>query len=345
MVVDFLMKITAYWLSLSVALLQLFSAELFAKNIRVIDSVDFRGETAEFYKTFANEPVIVRNAYPHGDRIYSFTSDEVHQMFHSVMLQVYNRADEATGWILRSLPGEAFFRDMQEGASRYFLLDQPVEGTPLEGQVHAPSFLSDNWLDSLKQSDGRPVFGLKVTLSGNKSFTRFHEDGSGEQAWMFLVYGKKRWSIYPPSVRKFIFDDSNKEFYNSRMTESEKKKRFRWEHHAAPFIQTGIAEAGDLIFVPPGWVHEVETLEESFGIGGNIVNQYQIQASVETAMVERSFALKSDFSLKKLIEDSLSNSSCNLTDEGRIQAWDALQAIRIWHSQVSNKTTDHPLEF
>ena len=333
---------TFKFFSILFLLVALLGSDAFAaRSLRVLDAKDYGDDIERFYADCASEPVIVKNVYENHPLFSNLNPSIVEGLLSGIKLQTYKRSDENTGWKLFPVLAEAYFDEMRVGSQKYFILDQPLRGTPLEGQVEAPNVLKEDWLDSLKDAEGNPEFGLKITLSGKGSFTVFHEDGSGEQAWMYLVYGQKKWTIFPPSLRAALFDAQFKRFYDPRMSEAE-KARYPFYQYIKDQAWEVTANGGDLILLPPGWVHQVDTSEESFGVGGNLVNGHQIDESVQTAMVERSHALKPDFSLEDLLTEVGLKRAKTPSEQEKLGV--LLQQILIWRRSVQDKTTDQPLK-
>ena len=302
----------------------LFYGPVFAQEIRHISVSDFGGDQERFYREFAGTPVIVTGAFANHPTFQSLTLDQVEEHFQSRTISGYNRKNDSRGRIREQIPGEVFFADLKAGASQYYVFDHAVSDSYLSGQVSVPSFLAQNWLDD--------EYSLNLTLSGAGSFTPLHEDGSGEQAWMYLVQGEKHWTIYPPSCRPLIWDSLFKDFYNPRKSDPSRY----------PFIQCGeqakitaVATDGDLIFIPPGWVHQVHTTRNSLGLGGNIVNEFQALASLETGLNEKAHALRHDFDLISLLREK-KNQSC--TEYGKSQLSQALRLVEHWLAHVRNKS-------
>ncbi len=298
----------------------------FAGEIRRISVSDFEGSMEKFYREFASAPVIVSDTFAEDPTIQNLSLDQVEEYFKNNSLYGYNRKNDALGRIRERIPGEVFFADLKNGASQYYVFDHEVSESPFAGKFAVPPFLNQNWLaDS---------YGLNLTLSGKGSFTPFHEDGSGEQAWMYLVFGEKHWVIYPPTCRPLVWDSFYKDFYNPRTSD---RSRYPFLNCAEAEQVTAVAKKGDLIFVPPGWIHQVLTAEDSFGIGGNILNEFQALASVETGLNEKSHALRHDFDLVALVREKTNQT---LTEYGCDQVNRAIELIDAWQRRIRNKSDD-----
>ena len=308
--------------SLLVFFLMGFNAK--ADEVRRVQVSDFGGDMERFYRDFAQTPVIVTGVYENDEFLSSLTLSKVESDFGNQIIHGYQRKNDAGGRIREEIPADVFFRDLKQGASKYYVFDHAVSESPFAGKVRIPLFLDSNWLDE--------SYGFNLTLSGKGSFTPMHEDGSGEQAWMYLVVGEKHWTIYSPKCRPLVWDSLFKNFYNPR----------RSDPQSYPFLScaeaeklTAVAKGGDLIFLPPGWLHQVETTEDSFGLGGNIVNEFQAYESVRTGLNEKSHAIRHDFDLLGLLKQ---NESLSRTNYGRVQIERAIQLGKEWLKQVRNKS-------
>jgi hypothetical protein len=301
-----------------------YSVESRATEVRRVDVAEFSGDAERFYREFAQAPVIVTGVYAADPFLKSLTLADAEGYFKGRVIYGYQRKNDAAGRVREEISGEEFFKDLKQGASKYYVFDHAVSESPLAGKVSVPSFLASNWLDE--------SYGFNLTLSGRGSFTPMHEDGSGEQAWMYLISGEKHWSIYSPKCRPVLWDSLFKNFYNPRKSDPES---FPFLACAEAEKYTAIARGGDLIFLPPGWLHQVETTEDSFGLGGNIVNEFQAYESVRTSLNEKSHALRHDFDVLELLTSS---DTLVETEYGHEQVRRAVELSREWLSQVRNKS-------
>lgn len=266
-----------------------------AKEVQVIDIHEVGHTMQSFYLRFGHEPVIVRGAYSGNQFIESLTPQEVEKVFIKAPVLGYEVINDNKGKIRKSIDGPEFFKDFNHGAKKYRVIDHTVVDGPFATEIKPPFFLQDNWLDELKAG-----WELNYTLSGAGSFTPFHEDGDGEQAWMYLVYGKKLWTFYPPAARGYAFNPKTTFFYNSA---KDSPDLFPWLFKAEEMKYTATAVGGDLIWFPPGWIHQVITEEVSFGFGGNIVNEFLLDESVRTALIERETGCEKEFELETIVRE------------------------------------------
>ena len=122
---------------------------------------------------------------------------------------------------------------------------------------------------------------------------------------MYLVEGRKRWRLYHPRYFGAIFDPLSKQFHDSRAPDGDLPAR------AAGRALRGRAGPGEMIFVPAGWPHEVATLEPSLGIGGSVINAYQLEATVRSWLLERALGIQAS--------EDLAESNPRARDIGRVQ--------------------------
>jgi hypothetical protein len=173
-------------------------------------------------------------------------------------------------------------------------VDHSIVDSPLGALFEVPVFLRWNWFvksgidfDSLEKS---------VICSPPGSFTPLHLDAYGMQGWMYLICGKKVWELYPPHAVPVLFDPVFKEFYHAQKHAAE---RFPLLSCADRYV--GTIEGGDLLFFPAGWPHQVTTVEASFGFGGSLINDFQIEEHMKWWLWERNLGLAGSLDLKTLI--------------------------------------------
>lgn len=99
-------------------------------------------------------------------------------------------------------------------------------------------------------------FFFKPTL-----FTRtpFHADVFRSYSWSANICGRKKWLLYPPGQEEFLRDTHGNLAYD--VTSSELRDRGLYPHseEACQPLEI-IQEAGEIIFVPSGWHHQVYNL-------------------------------------------------------------------------------------
>ena len=139
----------------------------------------------------------------------------------------------------------------QMGANKYpsqptYIFETIRDDSPLLENFVLPSIL-DPELTHISMSEMQ--FYVGPALSGAPG--HFHRS-----AWNILIYGKKRWFLYPPTEA----------FYSRQHVWS------WWQEQSKP---TGAMECiqypGDLVFIPDMWGHAVLNLRESVGLAAEFV--------------------------------------------------------------------------
>lgn len=257
--------------------------------IRVIHVDDIQNSISRFYEMYAHEPVIIKGVLSNDQFWQSLTPNKVEQLLRGQNLYAL---DQKT--LKRvSIPASQLFDGFRRGVTSYNVF-HTLDDTPLADKFELPPFLQFNWFaDSVFGTYGS-VKGIMYSAKG--TFTPLHIDYHAAQAWMYVAYGKKVWECYPPKYTNLLFDPLFNEFYNPYQ---HSKERFPLIHLAEKFV--GTIEAGDFLFVPAGWVHQVETLEETFALSGVIINDFQIENTMKSWLWERALDLPGEIDIKHLI--------------------------------------------
>ncbi|KAK4257042.1 hypothetical protein QN277_006686 [Acacia crassicarpa] len=150
-----------------------------------------------------------------------------------------------------------------------------------------PVFFRDDWLnfyldyykmhtdpDSYQQNSEICCSDYRFVYMGAKgSWTPLHADVFRSYSWSANVCGKKRWLFLAPQQSHLVFDRNVKSCVYDILAEvSESKfpgfKKTIWLECTQ--------EAGEIIFVPSGWYHQVHNLEDAISINHNWFNAYNL---------------------------------------------------------------------
>lgn len=124
------------------------------------------------------------------------------------------------------------------------------------GAYDVPLMVSDDWInahwDHLAERDD-----YRFVYAGTKgSFTPLHCDVFHSFSWSVNVVGRKLWTFFPPASVPFIHNEQGTAtVWDIRLPDV---TMFPLFEHA--FSIEVVQEAGELIFVPAGWYHQVENL-------------------------------------------------------------------------------------
>jgi len=120
-------------------------------------------------------------------------------------------------------------------------------------------------------------------LGGPRTGTALHVDPHNTAAWNALVWGRKRWLLFPPTQSSGISSRDTLEslgFFPKYANESEEEGALSWiiNHYSklneknVEFFET-IQNPAEVIFVPSLWYHLVLNLESSVSVTENFVNE------------------------------------------------------------------------
>ncbi|XP_050307624.1 2-oxoglutarate and iron-dependent oxygenase JMJD4 [Anthonomus grandis grandis] len=147
----------------------------------------------------------------------------------------------------------------------YYLKDWHLKLQHRQDEFYqVPIFFSSDWLNeyftNCLDDDYRFVYmGLKGT------WTPLHADVFNSYSWSVNICGQKRWIFFPPGEEQFLKDKSNNLPYDIEGV-SHSRKCFEV-----------IQNAGEAIFVPSGWYHQVWNLRDTISINHNWVNGCNIE--------------------------------------------------------------------
>ncbi len=300
-----------------------------SRPVRIIQA-DEIASVADFYGRFAHEPLIVRGLYPPDHPTRGISLEGFETLLGNVGLQVYDAATQD----YNEIRAAQIFAGVRESVTNYNVVDHHIVGTPLGDLCEPPAFLRCNWFigppadyDEMEKS---------VVLSPAGSFTPLHLDAYGMQGWMYLIEGRKTWELIPPDYLLAAFDPIRKEFFDPRQHST---AQFPLLRHAEKYV--GMIVGGDLLYFPAGWIHQVETHEASYGFGGSLINDYQIEAHMRWWLWERTLCLDDGLDLKRVLEAMPQERFSGAQGRARVAA--ALSYCDSWETRMKKlaKETTH----
>ncbi|KAK3082806.1 hypothetical protein FSP39_005921 [Pinctada imbricata] len=143
-----------------------------------------------------------------------------------------------------------------------------------------PVYFSSDWLNEFWDTRDDNDDYRFVYMGPKGSWTPFHADVFRSYSWSANICGKKKWILFPPGEEKCLtnkyghlaFDVTSEELKNENLY-----PHYCDLHHCYEVIQ----EAGEIIFVPSGWHHQVHNLEDTISINHNWINGCNIRTSWE----------------------------------------------------------------
>lgn len=286
------------------------------RTVRTINSADI-SDVEHFYSVYAHEPLIIQDVFPPDHPLCKVQLADIEYWFGEDSFRTYNYTTSD----VEGIPPTEIFHGMRHDINQYNVVDHRIVGTPLGDLFTTPPYLSCNWFM------GTPInydeYEKNLILSPKGSFTSLHLDAYGMQGWVYLIAGCKVWEFYPPQYVHNAFDPIYREFFDHRKHSLE---QFPLLALAEKYI--GTMKAGDLLYFPSGWIHEVETTEISMGVGGALINDYQIEAHMYWCLWEQTFNLHHRLNLKQAILEMPPERFSSPQGITRSQA--ALQLCRDW---------------
>ncbi|XP_036453164.1 2-oxoglutarate and iron-dependent oxygenase JMJD4 [Colossoma macropomum] len=141
---------------------------------------------------------------------------------------------------------------------------------PEHNTYKTPVYFSSDWLneywDTIEVDDYRFVY-----MGPKGSWTPFHADVFRSYSWSANICGRKKWLLYPPGQEEFLRDCHGNLAYDVTATVLQDKGQFPHFEEACQPLEI-IQEAGEIIFVPSGWHHQVYNLEDTISINHNWLN-------------------------------------------------------------------------
>ncbi|KAK1797390.1 hypothetical protein P4O66_008761 [Electrophorus voltai] len=141
---------------------------------------------------------------------------------------------------------------------------------PEHDTYKTPIYFSSDWLneywDTIEMDDYRFVY-----MGPKGSWTPFHADVFRSYSWSANICGRKKWLLYPPGQEEFLKDSHGNLAYDVTATILQDKGLFPHSDKACPPLEI-IQEAGEVIFVPSGWHHQVYNLEDTVSVNHNWLN-------------------------------------------------------------------------
>lgn len=234
-------------------------------EVERIERFDAEQFSDDFVK--CSKPVIIKNLFHDGGAFCDWSPDSLAAKLGSRQIDVWGAE-----------PGDKFIRDQATGDHKinykmdfdkfiekikvfdeqqlrpYFSLSLPGNCPELMDDVRLPGFLADK-----KHLSMRLWVGAKGTV------TSLHYDLRNN--FLFQIYGKKRLVLFDPyqSDCLYPFPKNSNVFYVSQV-DMENPDLAKHPKFVKANSLTVTIDAGETLFLPPGWWHQVYTLETSIGL-------------------------------------------------------------------------------
>jgi len=223
-----------------------------------------------------------------------------------------------------------FFKylDTQHEHKPLYLFDQnyPTSAPEMMQEYSIPEYWKED-LFGLAGEDERPPWRW-ILYGPAGSGVPFHTDPRGTSAWNAVLYGGKRWAMYPPTIHPPGVGPDDDDYYNAPTA-------LKWWLKVYPLIIHPEMKplechqlTGETIFIPSGWWHTVYNTEETMAITQNFAS---------TANFERVAAdlIESDDEFANLFKDVIKDERPDL-----YETWKRIEASKASSSSSSSCSSD-----
>lgn len=124
----------------------------------------------------------------------------------------------------------------------------------------------------------RPKVTKYILMSVINAYTDFHLDFAGTSVYYNIIYGKKKFILFPPTsynltkYREWCDNDNQQHIF------------------LGDLLKDGIAmqlKKGDLFMIPCGYIHAVCTFEDSLIVGGNFLTLRDLDTQLKVVNIEQ----------------------------------------------------------
>ncbi|XP_053569709.1 2-oxoglutarate and iron-dependent oxygenase JMJD4 [Bombina bombina] len=141
---------------------------------------------------------------------------------------------------------------------------------PGQDIYQTPKYFSSDWLneywDAIEGDDYRFVY-----MGPKGSWTPFHADVFRSYSWSANVCGQKKWILFPAGQEEYLRDCHENLPFDITSSCLQDKSIYPNASKCCQPIEV-IQEAGQIIFIPSGWHHQVYNMEDTISINHNWVN-------------------------------------------------------------------------
>lgn len=209
-------------------------------------------------------PVIIKGGVGHWKAMQLWTPEYFQTLFPNKLIGVYRFERKEGLWgrtLLKDIPiGQAisWMRENQNPDVKYYIIRDAISKNYPELKS---DFENPRWTDV-----GNCSSSLWVGEAGNT--TPLHFDTA--ENFLVQIYGRKQLRIFSPEDNHLLYvhnlyTKGRMHFSQIRDLDADNRKQFPRLEKAC--LYQGIIGPGDAIYIPPGWWHEVKTLD--FGISVN----------------------------------------------------------------------------
>jgi hypothetical protein len=180
--------------------------------------------------------------------------------------------------------GRCFDKSIQQPFARYIDYVEQCETAPAQGRPVSmeawyfryshPELMADYDVPDLFANDWwkKPLFkrwdpmASTILMSPKGAFTKLHYDLLRLHTWHTLIRGSKRWLFVSPEHTRDVYLATRQSPGYFPGTDVDDPDLERYPKLGNVEYREAIVHAGDTIFFPRGWLHQVNTLEKSISL-------------------------------------------------------------------------------
>lgn len=186
-----------------------------------------------------------------------------------------------------------------------------------------PAVFHSDWLNEFWSTREDASDDYKFVYMGPKgSWTPFHADVFRSYSWSANVCGRKLWLLCPPGLEEELREESRDLPYDLRLTELYRRSLDKTSSGGQ--LLEVIQEAGQIIFVPSNWHHQVHNLEDTISINHNWFNGANIDAVLD-------FLFESLAEVEQEIEDCIDMDGWHDQCQLILQANHGMSFVEVYH--------------
>ncbi|KAL0095023.1 hypothetical protein J3Q64DRAFT_1716994 [Phycomyces blakesleeanus] len=168
------------------------------------------------------------------------------------------------------------------GKSRFYLKDWHfVQARPEIKAYEVPKIFEDDWLNGYwvgrKMADGSEDDYRFSYMGGDGTFTPFHADVYRSYSWSSNICGVKKWTLFRPGQEHLYKNKRGDLVYDIRNVDPLEFPDFERAERIVLY-----QKAGETLFVPSGWFHQVENLGPTISINHNWTNSTNVEKTFES---------------------------------------------------------------
>lgn len=178
------------------------------------------------------------------------------------------------------------YLETQQDDKPLYLFDQnyPHNAPSMASDYSIPVHFEED-LFKLTKDDRPPWRWILYGPAG--SGAPFHIDPRGTSAWNTVIYGKKRWALYPRHIQPPGVGPHDDDYYDAPSS-------LKWLMSIYPLILRKelkplecLQLPGETLFLPSGWWHQVYNTEETMAVTHNFASSANFERVVNELTLNR----------------------------------------------------------